>query len=753
VTWGLRALAARRDVGADEVLLVALTLTGGLLLVPGLGEFGLWNPGEAELATQAIGTPWTAPLPALGVRLFGMSEASARGPGAMVALLTLLAVAWAGGRLFTRRAGFLAAGALAGFPLFVLQARQLTSDLLPCLGMTMALGGMAELARANQMKAGDRGPGAPAIASAVTAVGLAVVTLGGGVLSGTLPLLGSVAAYAWPERRDGSSLWRRPSTQGVVAVIAVVAAAMLVLALVVTRHRAGQFSWWLGGVPRAGAPVTTAEGALEILGFGLFPWCGLALFALFALQTPAPPARKSTSVRDDPGSDDHGGVRIADGDGAVKSTSVGGERAGRALLAGAALGLGLGTVQLHLVGHATLASLPAVALALGAWLDQRVETSAQAQPLLAFVAMISALLLARDLTLVPEALVSSHLASRIAWPAGVNLAPWVLSTGGVNALGLGLLLGAPPRWPTWTRPLGLALALMPPVTLAFGLAHDLVPALSRHLSAKAPLDHFRELAPPGATLALYQIPRAETGAFNPPVTIEARTDQDVISHLRAEGGGFALVPRPQLAALEARFAEAGVAMAVVDASSSRHLLLAGQLPAGARDQNPLRAFLWHAPRTGVNAAASAHPAPASPPAWADPALPARATWVQAIELVGAEFPARVTRGHALTLTLVFRVRARPPAGQKICVHLELPGQPLFNGDHAPLDGDFATDHWRPGDVIRDVHTFDVPRVTTAAGRYRLLVGWWPGGDAPRLAITSGDGAGSDRVPLGALNID
>jgi hypothetical protein len=89
----------------------------------------------------------------------------------------------------------------------------------------------------------------------------------------------------------------------------------------------------------------------------------------------------------------------------------------------------LATVQLHLVGHATFAFLPAVALALGAWLDRRAEASVEAQPLLAFVTMVSALLLARDLTLVPEALVSSHLATRIPWPAGVNLAPWVLGTG------------------------------------------------------------------------------------------------------------------------------------------------------------------------------------------------------------------------------------------------------------------------------------------------------------------------------------
>jgi hypothetical protein len=34
-----------------------------------------------------------------------------------------------------------------------------------------------------------------------------------------------------------------------------------------------------------------------------------------------------------------------------------------------------------------------------------------------------------------------------------------------------------------------------------------------------------------------------------------------------------------------------------------------------------------------------------------------------------------------------------------------------------------------------------------------LVGWWPGGDAPRLAITDGRGDGSDRVPLGTIDIE
>jgi hypothetical protein len=773
VTPGLpTSTAGRVAVGDGAMVLLGVAAGGALLLFPGLGQFGLWSPGETDVANRAISRPWSAPLPALGLRLFGMNEAAARAPGAVVGLLTLLAVAWVGTCLFRRRTGLLAALTLAAFPLFVLQARQLTSDLLACLGSTLALGGLAEFGRAargSSMQA--RVPAGAGAAAVLTAFGLALATIGGGVLAGTLPVLGAVVAHAWPDQSDDGATGR--GRRNAVAVLTLVAMAVLGAALVAIRHRAGQFSWWLGGVPRAGTPSSTVEGALEILGFGLFPWGGLALFAFFG--SPAP-VEKSTSVGNDqpnvqisdtpgaaestsagngqaPASSRQESTSVGDGRGAralEKSTSVGGERGARAVLGLGAWGMALGTVQLHLVGHVSLTLLPAVALALGDWFDRRAARGAAPQPLLGFVAVVSALLLARDLTLVPEALVSSHLATRIAWPAGIELGPWVLGTGGVAAAGVALLLGAPAGWPTWVRSGALCLALGPPITLAFGLAHDLVPRLSRHLSSKAQLDHFRQLAPQGATLALFQVARAEAGVFHPPATIEARTDGDLISHLRAgSGGGFALIPRPQLAALEARFAEAGVDMVVADASSNRHLLLAGHLPVGTPDQNPLRAFVWHPPRTSAAGAATTPAAPA----WANPTLPVQATWAEAIELVGAEFPARVSRGHALTLTLVFRVRARPPAGQKICVHLEMPGQPLFNGDHAPVGGDFATDHWRPGDVIRDVYTFDVPRVTTAAGRHRLLVGWWPGGDAPRLAITDGHGDGSDRVLLGAINIE
>jgi hypothetical protein len=190
----------------------------------------------------------------------------------------------------------------------------------------------------------------------------------------------------------------------------------------------------------------------------------------------------------------------------------------------------------------------------------------------------------------------------------------------------------------------------------------------------------------------------------------------------------------------------GAGFAVADASSSRHVLLAGRLSAAAHDQNPLRPFVWHPATVPVPSWAAA----VGPPALVTP----KATWGNAIALVTAEFPAIARKGHALTVALTFAVLARPPAGQKLFVHLERPGQPLLNGDHAPVGGDFATEHWRPGDRIRDVYDVDVPLLTTATGDYALSVGFWPGGDTPqRLPITGGSNDGRDRCPLGSLRIE
>ena len=55
--------------------------------------------------------------------------------------------------------------------------------------------------------------------------------------------------------------------------------AVVVLIIAMTHLVAGKYSWLLGGVPRGGASTKTFEALIRQLGFGLFPWSAVAIFA------------------------------------------------------------------------------------------------------------------------------------------------------------------------------------------------------------------------------------------------------------------------------------------------------------------------------------------------------------------------------------------------------------------------------------------------------------------------------------------
>jgi hypothetical protein len=202
-----------------------------------------------------------------------------------------------------------------------------------------------------------------------------------------------------------------------------------------------------------------------------------------------------------------------------------------------------------------------------------------------------------------------------------------------------------------------------------------------------------------------------------------------------------LVAADELAALDAALKQAHVPYYAVDASSSRFLLLSNQLGAGQRDDNPLLKNVW----TPSGTAADEKP----PWSWR---LPISATFGDAIQLVGADFPASVRRPGKIPLDLFFKVKARPPAGYKIFVHFDGPAAPRVIGDHDPVNHAFSTGFWLPGEYVRDHSETDVPLMTTPAGTYVVYVGFWPGGEGKRLKVTEGPNDGVDRVRLGTLEI-
>jgi hypothetical protein len=762
------------------------------LILPRLGSFGFWDPWELKLAERArdiahsenlfdvtVGRRFTAAPPldlaanALGMRVFGVGEFGGRISDALFGVLAILGVYWAGLGLFRRRAALLGALALGSMPMFVLQARQLTSDMPLVAGLALSMGGLGRYA----WPAGGVRRWRDLL---VAGVGLLLGLLSGGSLLGVaLPCLAfSFAILAgWglrPRPADdpaaskltypglgahlpagtslGASL-RSPGVQGGVALLVAALVGALLLLLTMTKANvAGQYSLLLGGVPRGGAPNATFDTIIRQLGFGLFPWSALAIFAL---------GRPLIRLG---GGDESDGDRLAFGQ--------------LYLLIFAAFGFTLSTVFVLMCGEARFCALAPVALAIGALLDEALEGD-RAEPVLGLLVATGTMVVARDLVLVPEDLVSAHILNKVQWPAKLKLASLFIATGLLVGAGLytGLAtrgralgrvalrdLGNARRWHRWLERAvvevgrwGIQAAVVVAVLFALTLSQLIVPKLSGDLSFKPPLESYARLARHGEPIGRYKVEGGGAKFYSQREMTDLPTQNRVVEFLQGRERVFALVPGNELAALDAALKSARVAYVVVDARSSRFLLLSNRLEQGERDSNPLKQDVWMAPRT---------PEPvfepgASEPSryeWFDPKppwqwrVPAAVTFANAIELVGAEFPTVVRRPGTIPLSLFFRVNKKPPGGFHIFVHFDIPGEPRVIGDHLPLNGTFATDYWLPGEYIRDTYDVEVPLMTTPAGSYTLFVGFWPGGEGKRLKITAGSNDGGDRARLGTIEI-
>ena len=698
------------------------------LCLPRLGASGFWDPSELRLAEQArdiarsdslfdptvagkypARPPLDLSLAALGIRLFGASELGARLFFALCAIGALMAIYWAGAGLLRKRAGLLATLALGTTPLFVLEARQLTSDAPLIAALALVLGALGRYAWPPDGRRRTRD-------LLLGLLGLVVGVLAGGAMSGVvLPLLALTAALAIgqglvpvaasavedgtgalseagigpdvaADRPFGASTWRL-GAPGFWAFSLLSVAAAVLLAVGLVHVVAGKYSWLVGGVPRSGAPAHTFETLVRELGFGLFPWSAVAVFAL----------------------------------------------------------------------------------AIGAFLDEALE-GLRPEPVAGLLMATGTMVVARDFYLSPEDLGSVHLFEKVHWPSNVMVGNLILGVGLLAAMGVYAGLAARPRAlghvapgdagaaPSATSPsrfrqaltrafttigrYGLQGAVVCALFFAFYLSQLIVPALSTHLSFKPVLESYAKFAKHGEKIGRYRVEGHGSTFYSQENLIDLPTQDRVVAFLRDPQRVFALVAATELAPLDSAFKQAQVPYYVVDGSSSRFLLLANQLDPGQRDQNPLLKDVWFPP---PGAAADAKP----PWSWR---VPISATFENAIELVGADFPAEIRRPGKIPLDLIFKVKAKPPGGYKIFVHFDGPAAPRVIGDHDPVNHAFGTTYWLPGEYVRDHYETDVPLMTTPAGTYTVYMGFWPGGEGKRLKITDGPNDGQDRVRLGTLEI-
>jgi hypothetical protein len=753
------------------------------LCLPRLGSFGFWDPWELKIADQAREMlqaghlfdptvagrfPATNPLglllAALGMKLLGTSEMGARIFGALCAVGALMAVYWAGVGLFRRRAALLATLALGSMTVFVLEARQLTSEAPLIAALALALGGLGRFA----WPPGGR---RRALDLAAGLAGMAAGLFAGGALSGVvLPALALFAALVVgyglvPEPfapgaaadNDGTAELSAPGVGTQVAAGRIFGASTLapsagpaafllfwalglagvvLLVFAMTHVVAGRYSLLLGGVGRAGSPSHTFEKLVRELGFGLFPWSAVAVFAL---GRPL--------------------IRLDAADGSKTNPRL--AFAELYLLIFAGLGFALSTYRSFVLGDARFAALPAVALAIGAFLDEALEGN-RPEPVTGLLMATGTMIVARDFFLTPEELASVHLYDKVRWPPSIAVGNLVLIVGLIAGLGAyaglaarGRALGKlpapapepaspPPRRRsqeliTFAGRWGLQASVGCAVLFAFYLAQVLVPQLSTHLSFKPAIESYSRFAKPGEKIARYRVEARGGGFYGGDKMIDLPTQDRLLAFLRDPARVFALVSADDLAALDAAFKQASEPYYVVDASSSRFLLLSNRAGPGG-DANPLKKNVWMG--TGQ---------PGEKPPWSW-RVPLSATFGDGIELVGADFPASIRRPGKISVDLTFHIKAKPPSGYKIFVHFDGPAAPRLIGDHDPLGKAFPTAYWLPGEYIRDHSETDAPLMTTPAGLYTVYVGFWPGGEGKRLKVTQGPNDGADRVRLGTIEI-
>lgn len=770
-----------------------IVLFAVVLVLPRLGSFGFWDPWELKIAEHvrdmALSSslfdvtvdkrfpaqpPLDLILAAIGMRVFSVGELGGRIANGLCAILAILAVYWAGLGLLRRRAAVLSALALGSFPLFVLEARQLISDMPLIAGLALSLGGLGRYAWPADGKRRVRD-------LVVAGLGMVVGLLSGGALRGVaLPALSLgvtlVVAYGLrPRAAGGAALCasgigpdvsadlsfgeglfvKGARGRSVLVGVALLGVVLLALTFAV-GNVAGKFSLLLGGIPRSGTPTTTFEFIIKQLGFGLFPWSALAVFAL---------GRSLIRL---------GGGSEPDGDRLAFSQLY--------LLVFAAFGFGLSSLFVIMTGEARFIALAPVALAIGSLLDEALEGE-RAEPVLGLLVATGTMVVARDFVLEPDELVSVHTLAKVTWPAVIKMGSTFIVIGLLFAAGIytgfatrGRALGRVAlrdlgKAGTWRRRIeavmvevgrwGIQVAVASAVVFALVLGLHLLPTLSKHLSFKPLLESYTRFATHGERIGRYKVEAQGAGFYSHKQMVDLPSLARVADFLRSTDRVFALIAASETGALDAELKAAKVSYFVVDASSSRFLLLSNRLDAGEKDENPLKKDVWMAPE--LPHVVTVPPAtPGSEPVqkseWPDQPAPwhwriaMHTIFEDSIELVGVDYPPTIRRPGSIPLTLYFRVHKRPKPGFRVFVHFDSPSEPRLLGDHALLNGAFPTDYWLPGEYIRDTYDVEVPLMTTPAGRYTLLIGFWPGGEGKRLRITSGPNDGADRTQVGSIEI-
>jgi hypothetical protein len=759
--------------------LAACLLLAAALLLPGLGRPGLWEPHERQLADRiappgsaaggsAAGAAATAKPPPprstpprgaedndcvravpadaeartltaramkWGRDTFADSDGGRRLPLALLGLLTVLAAAGTAMRLAGARAGVVTAIVLLAMPLLALQSRMLTSEIGTACAASLIVYGLVALGQLGRRSgpadvAGGvvAGPGGARgvlrgaldmiIAAIALAAGIVLGFYGGGALLGLVVPIGAVAvAGSLGVPLVGAIRRKEPLAPCVVALLATLAVAGLIALLAYQLYDlrtpypgmtppparevlgkailpSGCYSWALGGIWRPDDDLRIIfDSMFEQIAYGTYPWGLLAPIAMAALL-----------AGDDPRSQRLGAIALA--------------WAGAAWVAG--------EVFQRKVGFTVYAGFPALALAIGGWLDsvlaRRARGDAGALPpgarLIALFMLLGVVDLGKDMYSFADRVTSLLVGNdAIKYPAQSKLLlptkAWPLILGAVVAIGFAIAIAVRPdgdsprdRW--WKRFASVHAIIAIAATIAMAVFWTAVwqPRLAVHLSSKAMFESYEALARPGDELVvmgdLGQAPLAYTR--KPPQSVPDRTQ--VIAALGRPGRVFAIAPQTELCTLHREVG--GKPYFVIDDRNYRNLLLSNRVD-GTTDKNPLRTAIVHEEPRAIRARPKG-----------------KVVWDGRIELLGWDLPRKVARGARFDITLYYKILQPVGGSWKSLVHFDGPAGRAGNGDHEPIGGRCPTSTWQPGDYVIDRFTARAGGGAFPAGVYDVWIGFFTG---------------------------
>ncbi|HKZ84104.1 MAG TPA: glycosyltransferase family 39 protein [Anaerolineae bacterium] len=127
----------------------------------------------------------------------------------------------------------------------------------------------------------------------------------------------------------------------------------------------------------------------------------------------------------------------------------------------------------------------------------------------------------------------------------------------------------------------------------------------------------------------------------------------------------------------------------------------------------------------------------------EPAVSSRITFGDVIQLDGYELNVAAPASKQVALDLHWSALQRPPEDYTVFVHLlDSQGLLITQWDSQPLNGDYPTSWWQPGETVLDTRILPLPD-DLPAGAYRLAIGLYRSVDGTRLPVRD---AGQNPMP-------